>query len=73
MSEIFVQFSGADAQEVVASFGCMQDSATYPNQAKVAVDDPRWLEYCDSLPESIRESLVLTSKPVRRKKGSSKV
>ena len=40
--EAYVQFSDATETTIVASFGCPQDPAIYPNQAKIDSDDVRY-------------------------------
>lgn len=55
MKSAFVQFSESDNQHVIASFGCAQDEKEFPNQGVIGVDDPRWVAYCDGLPERVRE------------------
>ncbi|WMD23290.1 hypothetical protein RAS12_13245 [Achromobacter seleniivolatilans] len=63
MEEFFVQFSGAEQKEIVATFGCVQDEKVYPNQGSVEVDDPRWLTYFNGLPLAIQESMARPAQP----------
>lgn len=54
---MFVQFSDAAEQQIVAIFSCEQDADAYPNQGQVDVDDARYSAYYDSLCEESRAGL----------------
>jgi hypothetical protein len=49
---IFVQFKDADQEVVVASFSSEQDPETFPHQGTVNGDDPRYLAFVATLPET---------------------
>jgi hypothetical protein len=48
MEKIIVQFSNADAAQVIAYLASAQDADAYPNQGEVDVSDPRWKDYYDA-------------------------
>lgn len=50
MTEIFVQFSSASEETIVASFGAPQDETAFPNQGVVNSSDPRWGTYYKTIP-----------------------
>lgn len=57
MSTIFIQFSDATGATIVSWFTAPQDAQAFPNQGEVAEDDPRWIAYLKTLPETARSLL----------------
>lgn len=57
--DLHVQFSDASDVTIISYFGCAQDPDTYPNQATIGTDDPRWKDYYDALPEGVRWMLPI--------------
>ena len=55
--KINVQFSDETHQHIISYFGSPQDPVDFPNQGVIATSDPRWAEYYNSIPESMRDGL----------------
>lgn len=54
MPDIYVQFSDSNDSEITSIFCCPQDPAAWQNQGSVALSDPRYATYYDSLPDSVK-------------------
>lgn len=48
--EIYVSFSDATEDKIIASFSCPQDPDVWPNQGIVDSDDERWTSYAALFP-----------------------
>ncbi len=48
--EIYVSFSDATEDKIVASFSCPQDPDVWPNQGTVDSADERWTSYAALFP-----------------------
>lgn len=56
MEQLFVEFTDSGKSDVAGVFGCEQDGREFPYQGVIKSDDPRWLKYFLSLPESVASS-----------------
>lgn len=61
---MFVQFSDAAEQQIVAVFSCEQDADAYPYQGRVDVADARYSAYYNSLCEESRSGLPVPAASV---------
>lgn len=59
----FVQFSDSSEKVVIAVFGCVQDEATFPNQANIDDGDPRYLSFLSPPP------IVVITEPLEKLKA----
>lgn len=56
MTTAHVQLSD-DSKTILSVFSCPQDPETFPNQAELETDDPRYVAYKTSLTESMQAAL----------------
>lgn len=54
MPDIFVQFSDSNGSKITSIFCSPQDPTVWQNQGAVALSDPRYATYYDSLPDSVK-------------------
>lgn len=58
MQNVYVQWTDNTATAVLSVFGGAQDKESYPNQAVIASDDPRYETFYKAMPVSIQSVLI---------------
>lgn len=54
---MFVEFSDETETTIVSVFSCGQDSDAFPFQGEVPQDDPRLLQFLESIPAGMRNQI----------------